>query len=178
MKPQSVFYEEWLRSLREQYKHVLRKNDKRTLSSLTAVMNNVGFRAEELAQLRFEATMHIDDLGADDSVDMSSLSQPQTADLPPAVTDRPANMSNDEKPTAEASQPTAPAAAASDEDSAGAFPVADFSEKEDRTETEPVTFEDSVAADALQTEATEDDAASDEDDAEPDPDAPAQMNLF
>ncbi len=177
MKPQSVFYEEWLRSLREQYKHVLRKNDKRTLSSLTAVMNNVGFRAEELAQLRLEATMHIDDLGAYDSADMSRLSQPQTADLPPAVTERPAKMSNDEKPTAEESQPSAPAAA-SDEDSAGTFPVADFSEKEDRTETEPVTFEDSVAADALQTEATEADPASDEDDAEPDPDAPAQMSLF
>ncbi|MCY3866747.1 MAG: hypothetical protein OXG68_15015, partial [Chloroflexi bacterium] len=63
MNPKSVFHEEWLRSLREQYKHVVRNDDRVTLSSLTAVMHDVGFRESELTQLRIEATMHVDEVG-------------------------------------------------------------------------------------------------------------------
>ena len=54
MDQRSVFHNEWLRSLREQFKQVVRNDDRATLSSLTAVMRSVGFRDDELAQLRIE----------------------------------------------------------------------------------------------------------------------------
>ena len=67
MDSDSVFFEEWLRSLREQYKHVVRSGDAVTLPTLTAVLENLGFGEDELAQLRLDATMRVDDT-ADDFV--------------------------------------------------------------------------------------------------------------
>ena len=72
MDQRSVFFEEWLRSLREQYKHVVRTDDQLTLRSLTAVMHNVEFGEAELTQLRLEATMHVDDVGTDYVADVSN----------------------------------------------------------------------------------------------------------
>ena len=51
MDQQSVFFGEWIRSLREQYKYVVRSRDQVTLPSLTAVLHQVGFTDDELAQL-------------------------------------------------------------------------------------------------------------------------------
>ena len=73
MDQQSVFFEEWMRSLREQYKYVVRRQDKVALPSLTAVLHQIGFTDGELAQLRLEATMHRDDVGADYVPDMTIL---------------------------------------------------------------------------------------------------------
>ena len=78
MDPRSVFHEEWLRSLREQYKHIVRNDDRVTLPSLTAVMQRLGFRDDELAQLRIEATMHMDDVGEDFSADMNILNESES----------------------------------------------------------------------------------------------------
>ena len=73
MDQRSVFFDEWMRSLREQYKYVVRSDDRVTLPTLTAVMQNVGFGEEELARLRVEATMHVDDVDADYVADMDVL---------------------------------------------------------------------------------------------------------
>ena len=48
MDQRSVFFEEWLQSLREQYKHVVRHGDLVTLPTLSAVMGRVGFSEDEL----------------------------------------------------------------------------------------------------------------------------------
>jgi len=59
--------------MREQYKHVIRTDDQKTLVSLTKVMHRVGFGEDELAQLRVEATMHVDDMPDDFVPDMEVL---------------------------------------------------------------------------------------------------------
>ena len=69
----SVFTEEWLACLREQYKYVILNNDQVTLASLLPVLHRVGFTEDELAQLRVEATMHVDDVPADFVPDMDVL---------------------------------------------------------------------------------------------------------
>ena len=58
----SVFSDEWRACLREQYKYVFRTNDSVTKESLTGVMFAVGFTEDELAHLRIEATLHVEDL--------------------------------------------------------------------------------------------------------------------
>ena len=84
MDQQSVFFEEWMRSLREQYKYVIRSQDKVTLPSLTAVLHQVGFTDDELTQLRIEATMHLDDVGADYVADMTILDKAKVGQAHPA----------------------------------------------------------------------------------------------
>ena len=157
MDPQSVFHEEWLRSLREQYKHVVRNDDRVTLSSLTAVMHNVGFRESELTQMRIEATMHVDEVGKDFSADLQILSEHKAAQAHPAECLCPDCVTLDESQFDAEGQPLAPDPEAEAGETGIVFPAAEFDESDARTEAEPVTFEDSVAADALQTE----DAASD-----------------
>lgn len=61
----SVFDTEWRDCLREQYKHTIRQNNKKNIDSLRVVMNQVGFREDELRQLEMIATMHIDDVTDD-----------------------------------------------------------------------------------------------------------------
>ncbi len=80
----SVFFDEWIKSLREQYKYVIRNNDQVTLPSLTTVMHNVGFSDDELAHLRVEATMHVDAVGADYVPDLTVLDQPTAGQPHPA----------------------------------------------------------------------------------------------
>ncbi len=62
MSDRSVFFDEWLRSLREHYKHVIATDDRVTEPSLRQVMHSVGFGEEELSALYREATQHIDNL--------------------------------------------------------------------------------------------------------------------
>lgn len=71
----SIFQDDWRQCLREQYKYVIRTQDKNTEGSLTGVMYRVGFTDDELAQLRVEATMHVDDMPEDFQPDMDVLNQ-------------------------------------------------------------------------------------------------------
>ena len=84
MGQQSVFFEEWIRSLREQYKYVVRNQDQVTLPSLTRVLHQIGFTDDELAQLRIEATMRLDDVGADYVADMTILDKAKAIQAHPA----------------------------------------------------------------------------------------------
>ncbi len=177
MDQRSVFHEEWLRSLREQYKHVIREQDHITLSSLTAVLQNVGFREDELTQLRIEATMRVDQVGdgfvADQQIlDAGKLTQAHPAEClcPQCVTVDDARHDADGQPIA--LEP--------EEETQGAetvFPAATIAGIDD--DSEPVTFEDSVAADeSLREAGAAADLSDDEDAEQPDPDAPQQMDLF
>ena len=178
MNSHSVFYEEWLRSLREQYKHVVRNDDRVTIPSLTAVMSKVGFRESELAQLRIEATMHVDEVGKDFNPDLQILSEPQAGQAHPAECLCPDCIAVDESKFDAEGQPLVLDPEAPLEARSQVFPGADLAEAPDLEEAEPVTFEDSVAADALQSDKAESEPADDEDDADSDPDAPGQMSLF
>lgn len=178
MDTQSVFYEEWLRSLREQYKHVARQDDRVTMSSLTAVMLKVGFRDDELAQLRIEATMHVDDVGEDFSADMTILDGVKSAQAHPAECLCPECAPIDESLFDADGQPIDPDP---DEDAGNTRPVFAVVQSDDsdaRQDPEPTSFEDSIAADALRTEEVDSESSVDEDEHESDPDAPAQMSLF
>ncbi|MDE2853119.1 MAG: hypothetical protein OXN88_03005 [Chloroflexota bacterium] len=179
MDQRSVFHEEWLRSLREQYKHVIRKQDHVTLSSLTAVMHNVGFRADELTQLRIEATMHVDQVGDGFVADQQILDAGKLAQAHPAECLCPQCMNVDEARHDADGQPIALDPEEDAEGAAQVFPVADPGGADAQDDSEPVTFEDSVAADESLREDDEiADAPEDEDDEQADPDAPQQINLF
>ena len=72
----SVFDDEWRDCLREQYKHTIRENHKKNIDSLRVVMNQVGFREDELRELEMRATMHIDDVPADFIPNLDILDAP------------------------------------------------------------------------------------------------------
>lgn len=76
----SVFSEEWRDCLREQYKDAIRGGDKKTQSSLTAVLAEIGFSDDELRQLRVEATMRAEDMPEDfvPDLDIVQESEPLT----------------------------------------------------------------------------------------------------
>ena len=187
MEERSVFFEEWLRSLREQYKHVVVQNDRVNLSSLTAVMSEVGFSADELAQLRVEATMHVDKVGADHVADMEILEHtlPHAAEcLCPvcAATDEAPSEVDEQplpiNPEQEALEPKSVLPAA-------ALEYAETNETNDTSEANdepaPLTFEDSLAA--QESEASDTDASDNPDpvearDGDEDADNPLQMSLF
>jgi hypothetical protein len=76
--PASVFDDEWRDCLREHYKHVIRTGDRVTLPTLTDVLTAVGFRDDELRDLRLEATLRADDLPDDFVPDLDILGQPTT----------------------------------------------------------------------------------------------------
>lgn len=180
MDSQSVFHQEWLRSLREQYKHVARQDDRVTMSSLTAVMLKVGFRENELAQLKIEATMHVDAVGEDFSADMTILDGPKSAQAHPAECMCPLCAPIDESLFDADGQPIQPDP---DEDAGNTrpvFAVAEFDDIDARQDPEPTSFEDSIAAEALLTDEADSETSSDEGggEADADADAPAQMNLF
>jgi hypothetical protein len=71
----SIFSEAWRACLRAQYKYVFRTNDRVTENSLTSIMLDVGFTEDELARLRVEATMHVDDLPDGFVPDLDILNQ-------------------------------------------------------------------------------------------------------
>jgi hypothetical protein len=54
---QRIFADDWRDCLREQYKSVIRQQDARTETTFTAVLYDVGFTQDELAALKFEATL-------------------------------------------------------------------------------------------------------------------------
>lgn len=53
----SIFADDWRECMIEQYKEVIRNDDRVTLKSLIVVMHDVGFTDDEMAQYRMEATM-------------------------------------------------------------------------------------------------------------------------
>ena len=173
MDQQSVFFEEWIRSLREQYKHVVRQDDRVTLPSLTSVMLDVGFGEDELAQLRVEATMHVDDVGADHAADMEILrhSLPHAAEClcpvcSPIDVDR---FDADGQPLAiDPEQETA--------ETGSVFSAATIDDKDTIEEPAPLTFEDSLATQDVEAGDDEDTIDTGEDDE--DVDKPQQMSLF
>jgi hypothetical protein len=69
----SIFADEWRACLREQYKFVVAANEQVTLQSLTEVMVQVGFGDDELAQLRVEATIRVEDVPDDFVPDLHVL---------------------------------------------------------------------------------------------------------
>lgn len=184
MEERSVFFEEWIRSLREQYKHVVAQDDRLTLSSLTAVMSEVGFSDAELAQLRVQATMHVDKVGSDHVADMEILEHtlPHAAEClcPVCAATNDARSEVDEQPL-----PIDPEQEAVESESpfpGAALENAETNEtREANDEPAPLTFEDSLTA--QESEASDADASENEEPVEPgdggeDADNPQQMSLF
>jgi hypothetical protein len=62
---QRIFADDWRDCLREQYKSVIQQQDTRTEATLTRVLHEVGFTRDELAALKFEATLRADDMPDD-----------------------------------------------------------------------------------------------------------------
>ena len=178
MEPRSVFHEEWLRSLREHYKYVIRKDDRVTLTSLTAVMHGVGFRDAELAQLRLDATMHVDDVSDDFCADMSILAETKATTAHPPECAPPERVAEEESQSDGERGPAAPAPAAEDDEAVRVFPAAALDEFDAPKEAESVTFADSVAAEARQVTAEESELFEREDAGESDMDSPEQFSLF
>ena len=175
MDTRSVFFEEWLSSLREQYKHVVRNNDRVTLPTLTAVMQNAGFGEAELTQLRLEATLRADEVPAGFKPDMNILDQ--TPAPHPAECLCPQCMPVDEQAHDADGQPVAPDPEAETADTGHTFQAAVMDSSDDEA-PEPVTYADSLELDEdIEPDARDstDDASAD---AAEDPDAPAQMSLF
>lgn len=173
MDQRSVFFEEWIRSLREQYKHVVRQDDRVTLPTLTAVLIEVGFSEDELAQLRVEATMHVDDIGSDHVADMEILEQtlPHAAEcLCPVCTRINKSRSDTEDqplPTDQEQKTVEPGSV---------FSAAAPEDIDTIDEPAPLTFEDSLAAG--ETEASDDEELVDSGADDEDVDKPEQMSLF
>jgi hypothetical protein len=69
----SPFADDWRDCLREQYKHVVREDDKLTKPSLALVLNQVGFGEDELRELEVRATIRADDLPEDFQPDLQVL---------------------------------------------------------------------------------------------------------
>ena len=79
----SVFSDDWRECLQEQYKFVVRNDDRLTLPSLTNVMYQVGFTDDELTQLRILATMRVEDMPDGFVPDMPLMQPP----VPETATD-------------------------------------------------------------------------------------------
>ncbi|MBK8023347.1 MAG: hypothetical protein IPK19_18425 [Chloroflexi bacterium] len=71
MPGKSPFADDWRECLRAHYQYVVRANDRRTLETLTRVLNQVGFEEDELSELYVRATMHVDDAAEDFTPDMT-----------------------------------------------------------------------------------------------------------
>lgn len=179
MDQRSVFFDEWLRSLREQYKHVVRTGDKVTLPSLTAVLRDVGFGEDELAQLRVEATMHVDEVGSDHLADMNILQARAIEQPHPAECRCGRCLPIDASRFDAEGQPIPPDPEAARYDAGQVFPVAPSEPVDPDDEAEPATFEDSIAlSDDRDDEAAGSETPGENGGSEYDPDAPQQMSLF
>lgn len=110
---QNIFADEWRDCLRAHYMHVIRAGDQTTEPTLRVVMHDAGFTDDELALLRVQATMHVDDVGADFVPDLHALDAQPTGDVfysvPPEAGPAP------EAETAAAGEQPAPADDDSDE---------------------------------------------------------------
>ncbi len=178
MDRRSVFFDEWIKSLREQYKYVIRNNDQVTLPSLTAVLHDVGFTDDELAQLRIEATMHVDDVGADYVADMQVLEKAKAGQPHPAECTCPQCIPIDESQFDDEGQPLVHDDPEKETHETGhLFAVATIEATDElEPEEEPQTFEDSLEA---VEELIEEDAIKDETDNEDtDEDKPKQISMF
>ncbi|MCS6836161.1 MAG: hypothetical protein NZ750_09115 [Anaerolineae bacterium] len=80
----SIFFEEWRRCLSEQYKAVIRRDDKVTLKTLEPLLERLGFSRGDLRALYIEATMRAEDL--------PDGFQPQLPSLEAAVPAQPASF--------------------------------------------------------------------------------------
>ncbi|GAB4521235.1 MAG: hypothetical protein OHK0046_32380 [Anaerolineae bacterium] len=70
----SIFADEWRDCLREQYKSAVRNDDRVTLRTLTQVLvGDIGFTESELAELRVEATLRVEDVPEDFVPDLNIL---------------------------------------------------------------------------------------------------------
>lgn len=181
MDQSSVFFDEWLSSLRAQYQHVVRTGDTVTLPSLTAVMQQVGFRDDELRQLRLDATLHVDDVPDDFVPDLAILDETQPAGAHPAECLCPDCAPIDESRFDADGQPLPPDPDAEAGNSAPQYLAAAI----EPDETEPVTFADSLEpqptnADDEPTSGEDDEEPTDSDEAElvDDTDAPQQNSLL
>lgn len=174
MDQQSVFFEEWMRSLREQYKYVVRKQDKVALPSLTAVLHQIGFTADELTQLRLEATMRQDDVGADYVPDMTILA----GQAHPAECRCPQCLPIDESQFDDEGQPLADDEREQAEESSGqVFAAAAWENEEAVAESEqPLAYEEGLAADDVDDD--EEELAESEEQPAEDSDQPQQTSLF
>lgn len=176
MEPGSVFFEEWIRSLREQYKHVLRQDDRVALPTLTAVLMEVGFNEDELAQLRDEATRQVDKPGADHMADMEI----QEHTMPHAAECNCPVCTGITESIRDADDQPVPIEPKPEPDEAGsAFAAAareDIALSEMNDDPDPLTFEDSLAARDTEAGDDEDPIESGADDE--DVDNPQQMSLF
>ncbi|MCY4466163.1 MAG: hypothetical protein OXE46_11575 [Chloroflexi bacterium] len=184
MGQSSVFFDEWLSSLRAQYQHVLRTGDKVTLPSLTAVMQQVGFGEDELRQLRLDATLHMDDVPDDFVPDLAILEDAPSMAAHPAECLCPDCASIDESQFDDDGQPLPPDPDAAAKKSDPVYPAAAI-ESNESDEAEPVTFADSLDLQSIvdhEVPAPEDDdeevAGTDEMAPLDDPDAPQQSSLF
>lgn len=65
MPGKSPFRDDWLSCMRAHYVHVIRTNDTVTEKTLRGVLKSVGFSDSELTELYVEASMHVDQVGAD-----------------------------------------------------------------------------------------------------------------
>ncbi|MCA9907854.1 MAG: hypothetical protein KC519_04335 [Anaerolineae bacterium] len=79
MKQRSVFAEEWRECLRAHYTHVVRIQDVLTERTLISVMQEAGFSDEDLANLRLQATMHMDDVDPDFQPDPATVEMIQAS---------------------------------------------------------------------------------------------------
>ena len=149
-----------------------------TLSSLTAVMRSVGFRDDELAQLRIEATMHVDNVGEDFSPDLDILANTGLARAHPAECACPECVTVDESKFDSEGQPISPDPEAVDYQAGQVFPVAEIDGNDDRELVDSITFEDSLAAEESSERDEAAESAAEADESEADPDAPQQMSLF
>lgn len=161
-----------MRSLREQYKYVVRSQDKVALPSLTDVLHQIGFTDDELTQLRLEATMRQDDVGADYVPDMAILA----GQAHPAECSCPQCLPIDESRFDDEGQPLADdAREEADESSGQVFAAAWENEDAEAESDQPLTYEEGLAADDVDDD--EEELAEAEELAE-DPDQPQQTSLF
>lgn len=174
MDQQSVFFEEWMRSLREQYKYVVRRQDKVALPSLTAVLHQIGFTDGELAQLRLEATMHRDDVGADYVPDMTILAgqaHPDACRCPQCLPIDESRFDDEGQPLADDER------AQAEQPSGQVFAAAAWeSEEAEAGDDQSLADEDSLAADDI--DDNEEGLAEAEEQSAEDPDRPQQTSLF
>ncbi len=164
MDRRSVFFDEWLRSLRAQYQHVLRTGDSVTLPSLTEVMLQVGFGEEELRQLRLDATMRADEV-ADDFVPDLTILEAESSGKQPDATSQFDAKSHAFEPDPEVQR----------HESGQVYPTVELPTDDD-DELEPMTFADSLEPQHsdLDDEPLADDSSEPTDDS----DAPQQVNLL
>ena len=84
-----IFADDWRDCLREQYKSVIRQQDTRTETTFTAVLHDVGFTQDELAALKFEATLRADDMPDDYVPEEVAQQYYEGVDVPAEVVEEP-----------------------------------------------------------------------------------------